>query len=360
MQAVFFEGGKQAPVSVDLKPYKTFFVSAFPEHLSYALVACDTRGIRSVLPVQLPMTEKAWESELQEGDLALIVAHPLPRTAGRMQADDAAPTTDSERNEAAAAAAAAAPPSPKQLLALRPEREVKMFEEVAGRRDGLLLFKTNPGFNCAGCPVFNSEGTLAGIHSQLVRGGGGGGGGGGESSCTTTAHAVSVREVVRHLFANGKLGLFEAAASPAELWGTWGSSHDVGRSLRVLHNFQQTEIVQAAVQDLCEASGDRTRLEEFARCDGTRVLVENLRRNRLDRVVVRHVFRTLWNLSFGDEDRRKEIVTQGGTAAIIQSMEAFATDEEVTEYACVLLYNLSSTRMLRPQTPQDIVDGAAL
>eukprot|EP00754_Rhynchopus_humris_P041784 Rhum_TRINITY_DN25322_c0_g1::Rhum_TRINITY_DN25322_c0_g1_i1::g.181823::m.181823 len=245
MQAVFFEGGKQAPVSVDLKPYKTFFVSAFPEHLSYALVACDTRGIRSVLPVQLPMTEKAWESELQEGDLALIVAHPLPRTAGRTPADDAAPTTDSERNEAAAAAAASAaaapqPPSPKQLLALRPEREVKMFEEVAGTRDGLLLFKTNPSFNCAGCPVFNSEGTLAGIHSQLVRGGD-----------TTSAHAVSIREVVRHLFANGKLGLFEAAASPAELWSTWGSSHDVGRSLRVLHNFQQTEIVQAAVEDLC-------------------------------------------------------------------------------------------------------------
>ena len=46
--------------------------------------------------------------------------------------------------------------------------------------------------------------------------------------------------------------------------------------------------------------------------------------------------------SFPADSRRKEIAAQGGVPSIIQGMEKFCADEEITEYGCVLLYNLSS------------------
>eukprot|EP01061_Rhynchopus_euleeides_P005544 TRINITY_DN14778_c0_g1_i1.p1 TRINITY_DN14778_c0_g1~~TRINITY_DN14778_c0_g1_i1.p1 ORF type:complete len:586 (+),score=165.36 TRINITY_DN14778_c0_g1_i1:20-1777(+) len=319
LQAIFFESGKQSPVAVDLKPYRTFFVSAFPEHLSYALVACDTRGIRSVIPVKLPLVEGEW-ADVEEGDMCMVVQHPLPSTAG-----DTPELVEDDDDESALN------PANQPDLGIGPE--VKQFMEVLSRRDDIMAFKVNHKFNAAGCPLFNAKGELAGLQSQLVRSGQGG---------ETTSYAVHIREIVRHLFANGKLSLFEASNTPQELWRTWRSERDVVRTLRIVQNFQHTEIVQTAMRELCSYSGDEEKMQEIMDNDGTRIIIENLQRYRMDDAVVRSSFRTLWNLSFGDDSRRKEIVSQGGIPNIIQGMEKFGSDEEITEYGCVLLYNLSS------------------
>ena len=274
LKAIFFEGGKQAPVAVDLKPYRTFFVSAFPEHLAYALVACDTRGIRSVIPVSLPMIDKEWV-DVSEGDLCLIVQHPLPVTAG-----GAPDLVEDEYEEDVVETPTGGSDG----------AEVKQFAEVVSRTDDIMTFKVNYKYNCAGCPVFNEKGALAGLMSQLVR----------QESGEVTSYAVHIREIMRHLFANGRLSLFESSNSPQELWRTWMTDRDVNRTLRIVQNFQHTEIVQTAMNELCSFSGDEEKMKEIMASDGTKVIIENLHRYRMDDAVVRSCFRTLWNLSFGD------------------------------------------------------------
>ena len=303
LKAVFYEGGKQASVAVELKPFKTFFVSAFPEHLAYAIVACDTRGIHNARPVKLPMIDNEWD-DVEEGDICLIVQHPT------------AINSNEEKDGA----------------------EVRRFEDVIKKRDGLIYFKENRKYNCAGCPVFNSRGTLIGLYAQ--------------DNCEAaensgvSACAVDIREIVRHLFANCKMGLFECTSSPRDIWRTWYQDGDISRALRVMQNFQHTEIVQMAIRELCRFSGDDARMREIMANNGVKVILENLHKFRIDEQVVCSSFRTLWDLSFGDDSRRKEIVAHGGISIVIQGMDKFYRNEEVVEYGCVLLFNLSSLRML--------------
>ncbi|KAJ9467317.1 putative serine/cysteine trypsin-like peptidase [Diplonema papillatum] len=311
MQAIFFESGKQDPVVADLKPFQLFFISAFPEHLQYVVVACDTRGILHTRPVKLPMVEPEWHY-VDEGDICLVVQHPLPRNASEEGIED-------DDNDAAGDPVANT-------------EEAKVFEEVTLQRGVISYFNINARYNSAGCPVFNSKGTLVGLQSQLVRPDG-----------EVTSFSVHISEVVRHLFANCKLPLFNVTNKATDIWSTWYRDGDVGRAMRIIQNFpQNTDVVLAAVDELQKNICDEDKLADMMANNGPAVLLDVLFKYRTEERIVCAAVRSLWQLSFGDDERRKAIVNSNGIPIVLQCFEKFLAKAEIVEYSCVLLFNLSS------------------
>eukprot|EP01062_Namystynia_karyoxenos_P027248 TRINITY_DN20978_c0_g1_i1.p1 TRINITY_DN20978_c0_g1~~TRINITY_DN20978_c0_g1_i1.p1 ORF type:complete len:532 (+),score=184.25 TRINITY_DN20978_c0_g1_i1:97-1692(+) len=318
MKAVFFEGGKQAPVTVDLQPYRAFFSAAFPDHIDYTLVACDTRGIYNVKPVQIPLEKNNW-AEVVKDDTCLIIQHRLPRGAGigantvpgpggQMDAPLTAIPEDAEHRH-----------------------QTKHFDEVLRVRGEEIFFEDSGSYECAGCPVFNPHGQLLGLFSQRHHDGEG-----------VIARAVHISAIAKHLFANAKISMLESSPNPRQVWLTWYQDGDIARLLRVLQNFPQTEIVRQAIHELREQSGHSGLVKEIVECGGAQTVLNALRQFRVDEEVVASGLRTLWNISFGEDANKKEIVMHGGITTVIEAMHKYDRSDEVAEYGCVLLYNISS------------------
>jgi len=303
-KAVFFEGGKQPPVSVDLQPYRLFFTAAFPEHLDYTVVGCDTNGIFNVKPVTLPVCQSEWV-DVADGDTFLTVQHRLRGLSLEVSGEDK--ESDPEGNE-----------------------QVKHFDEVTKVRGDFICFDVAGEFSCSGCPVFDARGHLVALQSQGIREGEG-----------VVSRAVHIREVAKHLFANSQLGLLECAVEPRGVWATWYREASVVRLLRIMENFMQPEIVRHVMAELRQLSSKAELATEFVEAKGVPTVLGNLKHFRADEDIVACGLRTLWNISFGEDAHKKDIVAHDGIPIVIECLRKFCLSEEIAEYGSVLLFNIS-------------------
>ena len=298
MTAVFFEGSKKAVVEVALQPERLYFASKFPEHVDYCLVACDTKGIFNVVPVKVPLVRAEW-APVHEGDTMLIVQHPMTPNGQCVRDDNCS---------------------------------VGRFEEVLRRRDDLLFLKANGNLVCAGCPAFNDESELVGVHSQVPIDGEG-----------VVSRILSIVTIVKHMFANGLCSKLLINPPMDAVWDTWYVTGDTTRIISIMANFKSIEILREAVHRLCEHTSKRDLLEGVVACGGTKVLVSSILQFKEDEELVTMALRSLWNISFTEEDNRQDIVAVNGVEAVLEIMEMYPSNEEIQQFGLVLLFNLTLT-----------------
>lgn len=343
-KVVFFESGKKEPVEAALLPQNYYFAAAFPAHLDYCLVACDAKGTFNVASVKLPLVESEWPL-VREGDTLLVVQHPVTS-----HAEAAAGRSGGSRNAGAAAtaasvAAAAASSNAAAATASGDDAgsaaagnadgvlEVKRFEEVLRRRDDLLYLRPSNTQTTAGCPCFNDNAALVGLQSQFLD----------EDTGEMVSRAVSIVTVVKHLFANGQLHRIQQQPLFQDVWQTWYVTNDTTRIVSIIANFRHRALVQEAVRCLCEHTSKRELVAGAVACGGTKVIVDALRQFGEVESLVAQGLRALWNISFGEEENRHLIMQAGGETAITEAMARFPENEEVQQFACVLLFNLTSS-----------------
>jgi hypothetical protein len=292
LTATFFHGTKKGVVEVKLLPNQLYTAAAYPDHLDYCLVACETQGIFTVAPVKLPLIRSEW-ANVREGDTLLVIQHPV---------------------------AGEEPPQ---------EDEIKRFEEVIRRRNDLIYFKPNGAYTTAGCPCFNEKAELVGLQSQHhVEGEG------------LVSRAVSIVTIVKHLFANAQLSRIQQSPSFADVWDTWYVPNDTTRIVSIMANFRNKEIVRQAAVQLCEHTAKRDLVEGVVASGGTKVIIASITQFADDEEMSTLGFRALWNISFGDEDNRQHIIDANGPHVMLDIMSRYPTHEEIQQFGVVILFNL--------------------
>lgn len=297
LTAIFFEGSKKAPVEVKLLPGQTYFAASYPDYLDYCIVACETKGIYNVAPVKIPLVRSEW-APVREGDTLLLVQHP----------------TDDE--------------NPAHV-----HEEVKRFEEVLRRRDDIYFLKAAGLTRSAGCPAFNDQAELVGLQSQLRFEGEG-----------YVNKVVAIVTIVKHLFANAQVSKIEQTAVFADVWDTWYVPNDTTRIVSIMANFKQKDIVRQAAERLCEHTNRRDLLEGVVSCGGTNVILTSMHQFGDDEALSVLSLRALWNISFGDEDNRSQIVKSNGPALILEKMQQFPQNEDIAQFGIVVLFNLTLSK----------------
>eukprot|EP00758_Cryptobia_borreli_P011220 Tbor_TRINITY_DN5635_c0_g5::TRINITY_DN5635_c0_g5_i2::g.9045::m.9045 len=303
LKAIFFEGSKKPVVSVQLLPERLFFVSLYPEHVDYCLVACDTAGIFNVVPIKVPLVRKEW-SPIHEGDTLLVVQHLIPQKNTTLLSDEA-PVC------------------------------IGRFDDVLRKKDDLLYLKVNGTDLTAGCPAFNDESELVGVQSQLnleIDG--------------YVSRVLSIITIVNHLFANAMCSKLQHHPHIDDIWDTWYVPNDTTRIISIMANFKSKEVLNVAVKRLCEHTSQRDLREGVVACGGTKVIVASIQQFKEDEGLILMSLRSLWNISFDEVDNRQDIIDAEGVPAVLDSMENFPKNEEIVQFAVVLLYNLTLTESM--------------
>lgn len=317
VKAVFFEGGKREKVTVELRPDIFFFASAFPSHVDYCLVACDTDGIRNVTPVRIPLLQTEFPI-VREGDTLLVIQHPLYSTLVTQEAKGAGMTL-----------------------------EVKRFEEVLRRRDDLYHLRTNSAYTCFGCPAFNDEGLLVGLQAQL----------GAEAPTSINSQSdqqmtvgastiLSVSSVVKHMFANGHLGQVDRPMPADALWQSWAINNDPARTILVIQNFHRNkELHRKAALHLFELVNSADHVRAVASCNGGPVVLSAMSAHFDDPAIVAEALKALWNLGLiADSSPVNHLHTATPVEPVVQALVKYGNQsEEIAQVAVVLLYNASSS-----------------
>ena len=296
MTAVFFEGTKKPAVEVRLQPDRLFFAAAYPEHVNYCLVACDTAGIFNVMPIKVPLLASEWPSPL-EGDTLLLMQH-----------------WGAGANGLAGVAGGA----------------TARFEEVLRRRDDLLFLKVNSGLSCAGCPAFDANSQLVGVMSQTDSLGDG-----------PTSRVLSIATIVKHLFANAMCGKLQQSPPAEAVWESWYVPGDTTRIISIMANFKGREVLALAVRRLCEHTAKPELLEGVVACGGTSVIIASLAQFKEEEALARAALRSLWDISFGDVNNRPHIAEAGGVETILDVLELHPSNQEIAEFGTVVLFNLT-------------------
>lgn len=316
--AVFFESGKKGAVEVKLLPNQYFFSSVYPEYLDYCLVACETQGIFGVAPVKLPLVRSEWQ-QVRETDTLLVVQHPLY--------EDAAAADQSNGGPLSPITPPAAGTESHQPL------ELKRFEEVLRRRDDVLYLKPHGRHRTFGCPCFNDAAELVGLQSQFV-----------DPSDGIVSRVLSIVSIVKHLFANVQLSRIQQTPLFEDVWSTWYVQNDTTRIVAIMANFKQRDITRQAAVRLCEHTGHRELLDGVVAAGGTKVIVDCIRQFMdTDAELVALGLRSLWNISFTEEDNRRHIVEAGGIQAVLDALVKYPQSEEVAQFGVVVLFNLTLT-----------------
>ncbi|KEG11643.1 hypothetical protein DQ04_02411080 [Trypanosoma grayi] len=309
LTAVFFEGSKKKPVEVKLLPQNLFFSASYPDYMDYCLVACEQYGIFNVTPAKLPLIKKDWAA-VREGDVILVVQHPVGEDTG---GESATTHDDPEDDENASVV------------------EVKRFEEVLRCREDLFYLKASGNVRTAGCPAFNDCGQLIGLQSQVRHHREG-----------VVNRVVSIVSIVKHLFANKQLERIQQQVTFDEVWNTWYVENDIARIVLIMANFTDREIARSAAEKLCEHTSRPNLVESILTSGGVQCIVTSLRQFANDEAIVYLCLRAMWNVSFGETDSQHLLVEGNGVEMILDAMEAYPGNEEIAEFATVLLHNIST------------------
>ena len=301
LSATFFEGTKKPVVEVKLLPNLIYFNAAYPEHLDYCIVACETQGIYGVTPVKVPLVKSEWAA-VREGDTVLVVQHPV---------------SDEEDGSTG-------------VVGEDGSTEVKRFEEILRRRDDIFYLKAVGTHRTAGCPVFNDQAELVGLQSQLRTDGEG-----------VVNRVISIVSVVKHMFANTQLSRIQQNTLFQDVWDTWYVANDTTRIVSIMANFKNKELQRQAAERLCEHTAKRELLEGVVMCGGTRVIISSLEQFKDDEHLAALSLRALWNISFGEQDNHQHITEANGPAIVLGVMELYAKNEDISQFGTVLLFNLS-------------------
>jgi hypothetical protein len=349
LTAVFFEGGKRPRVEVPLLPNQFYFAAAYPEHLDYCLVACDSSKIFNVTPVKLPLVQSEW-APVREGDTLFVVEHPVfpGGTAANSRAAAAAAAAATSgaaaspigsvsehysANGGGGTSSVAAAAAGNALADEQTPVTVKRFVEVLRRRDDRMFAKAAGHGVSAGCPCFNDHGALVGLLSQVYDG----------ETDTLTCSIVSIVSAVKHLFANGRISRIQQEPLFADVWSTWAVPGDTARIVSILANFTQKAIHRETSVRFFEHCHVREHVAGIIACGGTRVLLDTLRRHRGEVEFTHQGLRALWAVSFDVEDNRAQIREADGVRVILDGMRDYPDHEGVVQYSVVLLYNLTLT-----------------
>lgn len=319
VRAVFFEGGKRDKVTVDLRPDIFFFASAFPAHVDYCLVACDTDGIRNVTPVKVPLLQTEIPI-VREGDTLLVIQHPLYSTL----------VTQESKNSASMA------------------MEVKRFEEVLRRRDDMYHLRSNSAYTCFGCPAFNDEGLLVGLQSQLgAEAPASVSGGTGDSQMQVgVSSIVSIATIVKHMFANGHLGQVDRPLPADSLWRSWGIANDAARTILVIQNFHRNkELHRRAALHLFELTNNNNYIRAVASCNGGPVVLSSMAAHFDDPAIVAEALKALWNLGLiAETSPANQLHTPAPVEPVLAALTKYGGEsEEIAQVAVVLLFNASAS-----------------
>jgi hypothetical protein len=303
LSATFFEGTKKSVVEVKLLPNVVYFNAAYPEHLDYCIVACETQGIYGVTPVKVPLVKSEW-SAVREGDTVLVVQHPISDDD-----DGAGPVVAGASDDGI---------------------EVKRFEEILRRRDDIFYLKAVGTHRTAGCPVFNDQAELVGMQSQLRTDGEG-----------VVNRVVSIVSVVKHMFANTQLSRIQQNTLFQDVWDTWYVANDTTRIVSIMANFKNKDLQRQAAERLCEHTAKRELLEGVVMCGGTKVIISSMEQFKDDENLACLSMRALWNISFGEQDNHQHITDANGPAMVLNIMELYPKNEDISQFGTVLLFNLS-------------------
>ena len=342
LTAVFFEGGKRPRVEVALLPSQFYFAAAYPEHLDYCLVACETTKIFNVTPVKLPLVSSEWPA-VREGDHLLAMVHPvLSGGASNMRAATAAASSAAASiNNASLHADSMAGPgttvgasaAANAVAEEQTPASVSRFYEVLRRKDDRMHCKAQQSYVCAGCPCFDANGALVGLLSQVHD----------PETDALTATIVSIVSAVKHVFANGRIARIQQEPLFDDVWSTWNVPGDTARIVAIMTNFTQRAIHKEASLRFFEHCHERDHVSSIVACGGTGVLLDSLRRHRGDCEFTHQGLRALWAISFDIEDNRAQIREGDGVAAILGTMRDYPDHDGIVQYATVLLYNLTLT-----------------
>ncbi|KAG5463963.1 hypothetical protein LSCM1_00139 [Leishmania martiniquensis] len=336
--ATFFEGTKKHAVDVQLQPQRYYFASRYPPEMDYCLISCEEAPLLNVIPVRIPLTRKEW-APVEEGDVLLIVEHPIGDVAGT-----AAGALDRKTT------------SPSMLTATGesafdhvqvPYVEQKRFEEVLRCRGDVSFLKSNGNWMTAGCPTFNEYGQLVGLQTQRMADGEG-----------VVNRILSLISIVKHLFANAQLPhLPQEGLSFKDVWDTWYATNDIARIIAILANFKGKPMVQQVTCHLCELTAKPDLVNSIAVNGGIEVILQNLSLFHSDQTLSEIGLRALWNVSIGEEAHLATISRMESVCTILDVLETFPANETVLQFGAVLLHNIARCRAA-PNFSQDLGDRA--
>ncbi|KAG5489279.1 hypothetical protein GH5_00144 [Leishmania sp. Ghana 2012 LV757] len=324
--ATFFEGTKKPALDVQLQPQRYYFASRYPPEMDFCLISCEEAPLLNVIPVRMPLTGKAW-APVEEGDVLLIVEHPIGDVAGT-----AARPLD--RKATLPALQNATGESTFDHVQV-PYVEQKRFEEVLRCRGDVSFLKSNGNWMTAGCPAFNENGQLVGLQSQSMADGEG-----------VVSRILSLISIVKHLFANVQLQhLPQEELTFQDVWDTWYVTNDVTRIIAILANFKGKAMVQQATCRLCELTAKPELINNIAVKGGIEVILQNLSLFHSDQTLSEIGLRALWNVSVGEEAHLAMISEIESVRTILDVVETFPTNETVLQFGAVLLHNIAGCRV---------------
>ncbi|GET93203.1 hypothetical protein, conserved [Leishmania tarentolae] len=323
--ATFFEGTKKSAVDVQLQPQRYYFASRYPPEMEYCLISCEEAPLVNVTPVHIALTAKGW-APVEEGDVVLIVEHPIGDVAGTAAAPQEGKPTFSSTQLAAGE-------SDFESVQV-PYVEQKRFEEVLRCRGNVSFLKSNGSWRTAGCPAFNENGQLVGLQSQSRADGEG-----------VVNRILSLISIVKHLFANAQLNrLPQGDVTFEDVWDTWYVANDITRIVAILANFKGKSMAQKVTFRLCQLTAKPELVKSIASAGGIEVILRNLSLFCSDQELSEIGLRALWNLSIGEEAHLATIINKEGVPIILDVVESFPANETVLEFGAVLLHNIAGCR----------------
>ncbi|CAM72576.1 conserved hypothetical protein [Leishmania infantum JPCM5] len=323
--ATFFEGTKKSAVDVQLQPQRYYFASRYPPEMDYCLISCEEAPLFNVTPVHMALTEKGW-APVEEGDVVLIVEHPIGDVAGTA----AAPLDGKATFSSTLSATGEGNFDSVQA----PYVEQKRFEEVLRCRGNVSFLKSNGGWRTAGCPAFNEHGQLVGLQSQSRADGEG-----------VVNRILSLISIVKHLFANVQLPhLPQEDVTFEDVWDTWYLTNDITRIIAILANFKGKSMTRQVIWRLCELTAKPQLVKSIASNGGIEVILQNLSLFCSDEKLSEIGLRALWNVSIGEEAHLATIIKKEGVHTILDVVESFPANETVLEFGVVLLHNIVGCR----------------
>ena len=101
------------------------------------------------------------------------------------------------------------------------------------------------------------------------------------------------------------------------------------------------EVAKESAQRLRQLTSKRDVIQGLVACRGTKVIIDSIQQLRTDEAHVALALRSLWNISFGEEDNRRHIVECQGIAVVLEAMGKYPSDGGIAQFGCVILFNLT-------------------